>query len=140
MDTPFYISLYHYAYGAIGEYLYRVVAGIVIDENKPGYKHILIHPQPGGNLSNASASTHSMYGKVESSWERLGDHFNLTINIPHNTNAAVILPHAQLNEVRENGKALKYVTGIRQLYQDGDAVVLELGSGHYQFTYQWRGK
>ncbi|HMC83964.1 MAG TPA: family 78 glycoside hydrolase catalytic domain, partial [Chitinophagaceae bacterium] len=37
-------SFNHYAYGAIGDWMYRVVAGIEIGE--PGYKHILIQPHP----------------------------------------------------------------------------------------------
>jgi alpha-L-rhamnosidase len=35
-------SFNHYAYGAIGEWMYRVMAGIEIDEAAPGYAHILI--------------------------------------------------------------------------------------------------
>lgn len=133
-------SFNHYAYGAIGEWLYRVVAGIEIDENEPGYKHILIQPRPGGSLTDAGASIHSMYGKVESSWKILGDQFNITITIPHNTHATTILPNAKLEEVLESGKALKNVIGIRHSYQNGDAVVLDLGSGCYQFTHEWREK
>ena len=41
-------SFNHYAYGAIGDWMYRVVAGMEI--GKPGYKHILIQPQPNSRL------------------------------------------------------------------------------------------
>ena len=44
-------SFNHYAYGAIGEWMYRTMAGIEIDPKQPGYKHILIQPRPGGGLS-----------------------------------------------------------------------------------------
>ena len=47
-------SFNHYAYGAIGEWMYRVMAGIEIDPAAPGYKHTLIQPRPGGD-SPASA-------------------------------------------------------------------------------------
>ena len=43
-------SFNHYAYGAIGEWMYRIVTGIELDEAHPGYKHVLIQPQPGGGL------------------------------------------------------------------------------------------
>jgi len=59
-------SFNHYAYGAIGEWMYRVMAGIEIDPAEPGYKHILIQPQPGGGLTYAKASFDSMYGRVAS--------------------------------------------------------------------------
>ena len=61
-------SFNHYAYGAIGDWLYQVVAGIEIDPNVPGYKRVLIQPQPGGGLTYASASFDSLYGRIESKW------------------------------------------------------------------------
>ena len=45
----------HYAYGAIGEWMYRVVAGLELDPAEPGYKHVLVQPQPGGGLTSAEA-------------------------------------------------------------------------------------
>ena len=139
-QNPGMNSFNHYAYGSIGDWLYRVVGGIEIDENEPGYRHILIQPHPGGGLTDASAGIHSMYGKVESSWKILGDSFKIIITIPHNTHATTILPHAKLEEVQEFGKALKNVIGIRHSYQNEDAVLLDLGSGHYEFTYELREK
>src|SRR5581483_5303890 len=56
-------SFNHYAYGAIGEWMYRVIAGIEIDPAEPGYKHVLIQPHPGGGLTSTKASVHSMYGE-----------------------------------------------------------------------------
>ncbi len=43
-------SFNHYAYGAIGEWMYRVVAGLELDPREPGYRHVLAQPQPGGRL------------------------------------------------------------------------------------------
>ena len=48
-------SFNHYAYGAIGEWMYRVVAGLELDPREPGYKHVLVQPQPGGGLTSAEA-------------------------------------------------------------------------------------
>lgn len=131
-------SFNHYAYGAIGEWLYRVVAGIETDENEPGYKHILFQPHPGGGLTNAGAGIHSMYGKIESSWEISDEQFNYQIAVPPNTHATVTLPNAILENVQENGKKVKNAAGIKEARQDGDAVSIELGSGKYRFSYQWK--
>jgi len=130
-------SLNHYAYGAVGKWLYSYVAGIRTDENEPGYKHILIQPIPGGRLTSASARIHSMYGEVESSWKISGDQFNIIISVPPNTYATATLPNAKLEEIRESGKFLKNVVGIKNYFQDGDAAILQLGSGRYQFVYKW---
>jgi alpha-L-rhamnosidase len=130
-------SFNHYAYGAVGKWLYSYVAGIRIDENVPGYKHILIQPIPGGDLTSASARFHSIYGEVESSWKINGNQFHLNINIPPNTYATATLPDAKLEEIRENGKLLKNVAGIRKYFQDDDAAIVQLGSGQYQFVYKW---
>ena len=58
-------SFNHYAYGAVGDWMYEVVGGIDIDPADPGYKHILIQPQPGGGITSVRVSHNSMYGRVE---------------------------------------------------------------------------
>jgi alpha-L-rhamnosidase len=130
-------SFNHYAYGAIGEWLYSFVAGIAIDENEPGYKHILVQPHPGGGFINANAHIHTMYGKVTCSWEITKNQFNVIIKTPPNTYTTVTLPQATLEQVKENGKSLQKGNGITDFYQDGDTVVLQLNSGNYHFIYGW---
>jgi len=127
-------SFNHYAYGAIGEWMYRVVAGIEIDESAPGYKHVLIQPNPGGGLTHANASVESMYGRLASGWEIADGKFTLRIEVPVNTTAAVRLPKAKLEEASEGGKPLGNRGDISGARQAGDAVVLEVGSGKYEFV------
>jgi alpha-L-rhamnosidase len=126
-------SFNHYAYGAIGEWLYRVVAGIELDPDTPGYKRILIRPQPGGQLTYASASLDSMYGTIESKWVLEGEEFQLVVTIPANTEGVVHLPAQSAEDISEQGQALQQVEGIREVQQGCEAVVLTLGSGHYHF-------
>lgn len=128
-------SFNHYAYGAIGEWLYRVVAGIEIDPRQPGYKHILIQPQPGGGLTCANASVHSMYGRVASSWELKDGRMILQVEIPANTSATVWLPHAKLEQITESGRPLRAARGVSAVQQAGQAVTADLGSGSYLFEY-----
>ena len=92
-------SFNHYAYGAIGEWMYRVVAGIEIDEAQPGYKHILIQPRPGGGLTYAKASVESMYGKVAAGWEIIDGKLIVRVAVPSNTTATVRLPGGRMEEV-----------------------------------------
>jgi alpha-L-rhamnosidase len=128
-------SFNHYAYGAIGEWMYRVMAGIEIDDAAPGYKHILVQPRPGGGFTSVKASHETPYGKVGSAWTRQGGRFELAVEVPPNTTATVRLPAAQLANVTESGRALASGDGITGQRQDGDAVVVELGSGSYRFAY-----
>ncbi|WP_432709739.1 alpha-L-rhamnosidase C-terminal domain-containing protein [Pedobacter sp.] len=127
-------SFNHYAYGAIGEWMYKNIAGIKADDSAPGYQHFYVAPLPGGKLSNAAASFESPYGKIASKWE-IGDGvFTLSVTIPANTSATVTLPGAANQSIRLDGKSLP---GSVENKQDGNNVVLKLGSGTYSFAYHY---
>jgi len=128
-------SFNHYAYGAIGEWMYRVMAGIQIDEGAPGYKHILVEPRPGGGFTSVKASHQTPYGKVSSAWTLKDGTFELAVEIPVNTRATVRLPGAQLASVTEGGRPLAVGNGVTAQKQDGGVVALEVGSGQYRFVY-----
>jgi alpha-L-rhamnosidase len=97
-ETPTMNSYNHYAYGAIGDWMYRVISGIDTDPDGPGYKKIIIKPTIGGNLTSASASYQTPYGKLTSNWKILGDTFYLDVVVPTNTTATVYLPNSNVNE------------------------------------------
>ncbi len=138
-QDPSMNSFNHYAYGAIGDWMYRVVAGIEIDEPEPGYKHILIEPHPGGGLTHASASVESMYGLVSSGWEIADGKLTLKIEVPANTTATVRLPDAKLEQASEEGKPLEGRADILRARQAGNGVMLEVGSGKYVFESAYSG-
>jgi alpha-L-rhamnosidase len=128
-------SFNHYAYGAIGDWMSRVMAGIEIDAEAPGYKHVVVRPQPGGGFTSVKATHESMYGPVESAWTLDGGRFELAVAVPPNVRATVWLPKARLGAVTADGAALAQGRGITAIRQEGDAVVAEIGSGHYRFAY-----
>src|SRR5437870_2991280 len=128
-------SFNHYAYGAVGDWMYRVMAGLEIDEAAPGYKHILIQPQPGGGFTRVKVSHQTPYGKASSAWEIKDGEFFLVVEIPPNTRAAVRLPGAQIANVKESGQSLVNGNGITSARQEGNAVIVEIGSGAYRFAY-----
>lgn len=127
-------SFNHYAYGAIGEWLYSHVAGINIDPKNPGYKHIVLSPHTGGGLTNVNAEFISMYGKIKSAWMLDGQDFVYEVSIPANTTATVTLPHTKSELVIVNSVPLNETKrdGIKE---QSDKIVLNLGSGKYQFRY-----
>ncbi|MDQ6843152.1 MAG: alpha-L-rhamnosidase, partial [Bacteroidota bacterium] len=124
-------SFNHYAYGAIGDWMYRVVAGIEI--GSPGYKKILIQPQPDKRFTYAKASYESGYGTISSGWKIKDGNFMLDVIIPANTTATITLPFAQIDKIKESGKDVKNV--FANAKQSGKNVEIETGSGTYSFIY-----
>ena len=128
-------SYNHYAYGAIGDWLYRVVAGIDTSEEQPGYKHITIKPQLGTEFTFAEARLESLFGEIKSAWKKTSHNMEMTVTIPHNTTATIVLPSANLNSIYENNQKLDTIEGIISYIESDNDVKLELGSGNYEFTY-----
>ncbi|MGG4147342.1 alpha-L-rhamnosidase C-terminal domain-containing protein, partial [Paenibacillus algorifonticola] len=130
-------SFNHYAYGAIGEWLYSYVAGIQPDEEEPGFKHVKISPQPGPGLTWAEARLTTMYGVIVSSWCRKeAGRMEIKVTVPCNARATLKLPEAQAAaDVLENGTALSQAAGITAIHEEAGSVTLELGSGQYHFAY-----
>ncbi|MDO6820400.1 alpha-L-rhamnosidase C-terminal domain-containing protein [Zobellia sp. 1_MG-2023] len=127
-------SFNHYSYGAIGEWLYTHVGGLRIDPKKPGYKHIIFDPHPGGGLTAAKAEFISLYGKIKSDWEIKDGEFHYEVTIPANTTASVTLSGATLENIKLNSAKLK-AEMQKNLKQTQQGVQLELGSGTYRFSY-----
>ena len=127
-------SFNHYAYGAIGEWMYRVVAGIETDVLAAGYKHSLIQPQPGGGLTQVRASLQTPFGELVSAWQLSETDFKLQVTVPPNTTATVRIPASKLTQVTESGKSLKSVRGITSTKLKGKGVIIEVGSGTYAFV------
>jgi alpha-L-rhamnosidase len=126
-------SFNHYAYGAIGAWMYAVVGGIDLDPEQPGYKHIVMRPQPGGGLTHAKASLHSMYGSIRSEWTLRNDVFDWQITVPANTTATVLLPAASAKDVTEGDKPLQEVDDLAVAAQAPGQVCINAGSGSYHF-------
>ncbi len=85
-------SFNHYAYGAVGDWLYRCVAGLDTDPEAPGFKRMLMRPRPGGGLSWAKAEYTTPYGPAALEWHREAAGLRVTVSVPHNATAVVILP------------------------------------------------
>jgi len=109
-------SFNHYAYGAIGDWLYKVVAGIDTDSTAVGYRKMIIAPQQGGRFSFVKATLKTMYGQVQSAWKIENGKLMIDVTIPANTTARIVLP----NKV--------------------DNAEVTVGSGSYHFEYPYNSK
>ena len=124
-------SFNHYAYGAIGDWMYRVSAGIEI--NGPGYKHIIIQPHPSEKLTYSRASFESSYGTIASGWERKNGKVIIKVRVPANTSATIILPVMNKDKVTESGKALSLNIYLKDIKTFDNKLTLQAGSGDYTF-------
>ncbi|MDR6884790.1 family 78 glycoside hydrolase catalytic domain [Bacillus sp. 3255] len=130
-------SFNHYAYGAIGDWMYRQIAGLDMDSAVPAFKRIHIEPKFAVNsLTYARAAHASLYGRIESGWQVNGEHIQVKLHIPANTTAEVILTGAVSGSVREGDRALDTsIPGIMELRDTEQGVCVAIGSGDYSFSY-----
>lgn len=126
-------SFNHYAYGAIGDWMYRVSAGI--ETKGAGYKYLILQPHPTKKLTYSKAIFESSYGTVASGWERKGTKIVVTIKIPANTNATIMLPVGSDTKTTVNGIAVSENKNFSNVRTSDKKLILEAGSGDYVFEY-----
>lgn len=126
-------SFNHYAYGAIGNWMYNTVAGLQMDPEFTAYKKIRIKPVIGGNLTYARAEHETMYGKVSSEWKLENNKLTLNVVIPTNTTAEIYVKTDYPGKVTESGKPISASPEIRYVTIDKGFAVYLVGSGTYSF-------
>jgi alpha-L-rhamnosidase len=96
-------SFNHYAFGAVGDWLYRCVAGL--DPSGPGWRELRFQPRPGGGLTRASAWHDTPYGRAESGWTLARGKAVCSFLVPANTTATAILPASAASNIAVRGPA-----------------------------------
>ncbi len=136
LNDPGMNSFNHYAYGAVGEWLYRYVAGIDEDVTSPGFHQIVLHPQFDSSLGEASATYDSAYGPITSAWKIVGHKISWHVAVPPNTTALLRFPTQKSSAVLEAGKPFGHAAQFKfKSNQDGSSSY-QVGSGAYNFTIQ----
>lgn len=105
------VSFNHFANGAVGDFMYRRIAGIEPIEG--GYKTFKIEPILGGGLTYAKAEVETAYGKVKSHWTLKDDEFSIDIHVPVGTTCNLTLP---------NGKSYVVTSGHYQFHEDREVI------------------
>ena len=105
--------------------MYRVMAGLEVDEAAPGFKHSIIEPQIGGGLEFVEGSYHSCYGVHRLKWQVDDDQVTVSVQIPANTTAEI-----RLSDVKELVQ-----TDELQFRKEGTYMTASTGSGHYRIQY-----
>jgi len=126
-------SFNHYAYGAVGDWLYRKVAGIDLDPKNPGFKSFVIKPHPGHEMNDVTASHISPYGTISSSWKIEDGLFKLTVHIPVNTTAEVYVPTSG-STLEINGDQAMVAEQVQDKGLNYQYYKVQKGSGTYTFV------
>jgi alpha-L-rhamnosidase len=127
-------SFNHWAFGAAGEWVWRELAGLNLDEDQPGYKHFLIRPLPCGDLTWVKSRYDSIHGPIVSDWKIADGRFELRVEIPANTTATIYVPAKDAAAVTESGKPVAEAGGVKFVKMEGLAAVFLVESGRYVFT------
>ncbi|HEX3488077.1 MAG TPA: family 78 glycoside hydrolase catalytic domain [Streptosporangiaceae bacterium] len=110
-------SLNHYAFGSVGDWLYRFLLGIDQAPGTAGFSHPVLRPHPGGSLTFARGSYDSVRGPISAGWERSGDQLSYQVELPPNVTAAVCMPAGP----------------------GAEETTVRVGPGRHEFTGRWPG-
>jgi alpha-L-rhamnosidase len=121
-------SFNHWAFGAVGEWMWRNIAGLNPDEAQPGWKHFIVAPQPGGGVTWAKANYQSVRGPIAVSWKIGHGTLTLQASVPPNTTATIRIPTTHAAQITESGRP------IASTKTATDFAEFEVTSGSYNFV------
>jgi len=134
LNDPSMNSYNHYAYGAVGEWLYRYAAGVDTVSTDPGFHTIYLHPNFDARLGSLSLDYESPYGTIHSEWSVMGNQATWKVTVPPNA-TGLLSPRAtnatsiSFKGVPLEGSGLHADTFGRY----------ELAAGSYTFTAKLKG-
>ena len=130
IDSKSDISLNHIMFGEIGAWLYKSPGGIYPDEQLPGFKNVILKPDFVKGLDSFEATHSGPYGKIVSSWKRLGSKIAYLVTIPANSTATLSI---QASQLLENGNPWGQNKTIELIKSENKSMVVNLKSGSYSF-------
>jgi alpha-L-rhamnosidase len=119
---------------SVGMWFVQGLAGIQFDPEQPGFKHIRIRPAIVGDLTHATGTYDSLYGQIQSGWQRKDNDIIYEVTIPPNTTASIMLPTDSPDTIRLGDAPLQDSSEVSGVHSDGGRVVFEVGSGSYTLT------
>ncbi len=133
----------HIMFGSVGSWFYQALAGLNVDADGAGYRHIRIQPQIVEDLDWTSATVETIRGALTSSWTQSPGAVTLKVAIPVGADARVIIPKPRgMSDfvIEENGRVIwekgQYVSGdpgITKVMEEHHDFAIEVGSGDYSF-------
>jgi alpha-L-rhamnosidase len=142
-EGPSMNSHNHPMFGSVGSWLYKTLAGIDLDAEVPAYEKVRFEPRLVRDLTHCSGSIETVRGRIVSSWQRADKGLKLDVVVPMGSEAEVVLPKLNLQDVvlTEGGakiwsgkKAAATVPGLLECRETDQGFVLRIGSGTYAFA------
>lgn len=98
--TPSADSMNHFAFGCVGEYLFRTILGI--DKQEAGFRKVLIKPDLKSGLHYAKGHYDTIWGKVSVDWKITGNQASLNLILPPNVTAEVVFGTEHLDNAKHH--------------------------------------
>ncbi|WP_308992382.1 family 78 glycoside hydrolase catalytic domain [Mariniflexile litorale] len=149
-QTPAMNSFNHYAYGAIGDWMYKTLGGIKSSTSisEVGYKKSIIKPYiynklvskneneqtKDEQLTMIQSNLETYYGKISSHWQNNENQIYMDITIPVNTSAELHIPSNNIESVIEGDSKLSKSENVKIIETTSTEIIVALGSGSYHFT------
>jgi alpha-L-rhamnosidase len=127
------LSLNHWPYSGVGEWLWRNVAGLNPDAQQPGYQAFIVRPRPTPEVNWCKATYESLRGPIGIDWRRDEAEFRLGLTVPAGSCADVYVPTADAASVTESGQPAARSLRVKWLREEAGAAVYEVGAGVYHF-------
>ncbi len=119
--------------GYLGAWMYQTLGGIAYDTTQPGFKNIIMRPEPVGDLKWVNASFESLYGLITSDWKCENGLFKWKVAVPANTTATVHIPTNNVASIKKGGRTINSIPNVKYMGLEKGAAVYKIGSGSYEF-------
>lgn len=119
--------------GYLGAWMYQTLGGIAYDSTQPGFKNIIMRPEPVGDLKWVNASFESLYGLITSDWKCENGLFKWKVAVPANTTATVHIPTNNVASIKKGGRTINSIPKVKYMGLEKGAAVYKIGSGSYEF-------
>jgi alpha-L-rhamnosidase len=120
--------------GYLGAWMYQALGGIAYDNEKPGFKNIIMHPEPVGDLTWVNSAFESLYGLIVSNWKCENGSFHWKVSVPPNSTATVYIPTNDAGSVTESGQNIQRNNHVKFIRMEDNAAIYEIGSGDFDFS------
>ena len=124
----------HAMLGHADEWFYNGLGGINPDPTGPGFGKFFIHPQPQTGVTSVDAEYHSIRGLIVSNWQQGTAGLTLSVTVPVNATATVVIPTSKPANVTEGGGAAATAPGVVSNTAQANSLTLVVGSGQYVFS------
>lgn len=91
--NPMAVSLNHYAFGCVDDWMFRNITGII--PTAPGFKEFTVNPLLDERITSAKRSYETEYGKISVEWKNEDGKFEMKVSVPCNTVATIVMPSGE---------------------------------------------